>query len=73
MSLELVDLPTIKVHPEVHALLKAQAHHDKRTLNDLVREILHTWASQKFNVLSMANDILKSKDMSEITGDWDRS
>ena len=71
MSLDLTELPTIKVHPHVHALLKAQSLKEKRDMNQLVRAILHVWAFEKVDVISMANEFLKSKDLPEITGDWD--
>lgn len=70
MSLELVGLPDIKVHCKVHALLKAQSASDKLAMNELVREILHGWFYSKVGVISMADDILKSKDLPVISGDW---
>lgn len=70
MALDLQDLPSIKVHTEVHSLLKAHAHVHKQEINALVREILHDWASKQFDVFSMANSLCKSKDLTGITGDW---
>jgi len=70
MSLELQDLPTIKVHQEVHCLLKAYATVHKQDMNALVREILHKWAKQQVDVLSMATDLAKSKELTGISGDW---
>ena len=70
MSLELQDLPTIKVHQEVHCLLKAHAQVHKQELNALVREIIHAWAKTQVHVFSVANDLAKSKGLTEISGDW---
>ena len=70
MSLELQDLPTIKVHQEVHALLKAHSAVHKQEINALVREILHLWASDYVSVWSMANDFAKAKQLPGISGDW---
>ena len=70
MSLELQDLPTIKVHPEVHCLLKAHAQVREKEINAVVREIIHAWASKQVHVMSVARDIANSKELSGITGDW---
>jgi hypothetical protein len=70
MALPLTDLPSIKVHPEVHCLLKANATVNQKDVNALVREILHEWALRQFHVFSMATDLAKAKELSGITGDW---
>lgn len=70
MSLELTDLGRVKVHPEVHALLTAQASISECDTNALVRGILHDWATKQFHVISVANSIAISKGLSGITGDW---
>ena len=70
MALELQDLGSIKVHQEVHALLKAYASVHKQEMNSLVREIVHTWAQKQFDVMSMATSLAKAKDLPGITGEW---
>ena len=69
MSLELQDCNT-KVHPEVHALLKAHALINQMEMSALVRQIVHEWASKQERVWTMAQDLAKSKGLSGITGEW---
>ena len=70
MSLELQDVGTIKVHPEVHALLKASAHMDRLDMSAFIRDLLHAWASKQVDARTMAEQLAKSKGLSGITGDW---
>lgn len=70
MALELQDLPTIKVHLEVHCLLKAHAQVHDKEINAVVREIIHAWASQQVHVMSVAEAFAKAKELPGITGDW---
>ena len=61
MSLELVELPRIKVSPEVHALLSAEAELTGDDINKVVREWLHARADVEMNKLRVANRHLKSR------------
>ena len=70
MSLELQDVGSIKVHPEVHALLKATAHVERIEMNALIRDVLHAWASKRTDALSMATELVKAKGLPGISGDW---
>lgn len=70
MSLELQDVGAIKVHPEVHAILKATALVDRIEMNALIRDVLHAWASKRVDAMSIATDLVKAKGLREITGDW---
>lgn len=70
MSLDLADLGSVKVHQEVHCLLKAHALVNKQEMNALAREIIHDWASKQFQAFSLAQEIAKSKDLTGITGEW---
>lgn len=70
MALELQDVGTIKVHPEVHALLKATAIAEKTEMSAKVREVLHDWARRQFDTYSLATELVKAKGLSGITGDW---
>lgn len=70
MSLELKDLPTIKVHPEVHAMLKANAMYGDVEINALCREILHKWATRQHEINVRAHELAKANGLSGITGDW---
>jgi len=70
MSLELQDVGAIKVHPEVHALIKGTAVIERIEMNALIREILHEWAAKRVDAMSMAVALAKAKGLSEITGDW---
>ncbi len=70
MSLELVDLPGIKVHPEAHAYLKAKADVQRVSMNELVRQVLHDAVLRELAIHSMADAICKSKGLPGISGDW---
>lgn len=70
MSLELADLGSVKVHQEVHCLLKAHAMVNKQEMNALAREILHEWASKQFQAFSLAQEIARAKELAGITGEW---
>ena len=70
MSLELQDVGAIKVHPEVHALLKATAITERLEMNALIRDVLHKWAKNRVDAMSMATDLVKAKGLREITGGW---
>lgn len=70
MSLDLSDLGSIKVHPEVHCLIKAHALINKQEMAALAREIIHEWASKQHQAFSLAQDLAKAKELPGITGDW---
>ena len=70
MSLELKELPVIKVHPEVHAMLKANAVCTDVEINAFCREILHKWATRQHEINTKAADLAKASGLSGITGDW---
>ena len=70
MSLDLVDLSTIKIHQEAHAFLKAQADIQKTCINELVRQIIHEYVLRQISVFSMADEICKSKGLPGISGDF---
>ena len=55
MSLELADLGSVKVHQEVHCLLKAHALVNKQEMNALAREIIHEWAAKQFHEIGRAS------------------
>jgi hypothetical protein len=72
MSLPLADLGTIKVHPEVHAVLRAFARmENEKELNAFVRRILHEWAKERVHALNLANEFAKERGLTGITGDWE--
>ena len=70
MSLELQDVGTVKVHPEVHALLKAAALSERVDMNAFIRDVLHLWASKQVDMHTMAHQLAVAKGLSGITGDW---
>lgn len=70
MSLDLQDVGAIKVHPEVHAMLKAQAYVDRIEMNVLIRDLLHDWATKQNDARTMAEQLAKAKGLSGISGDW---
>ncbi len=70
MALELQDVGGVKVHPEVHALLKARAAAEKTEMVTFIRELLHAWARKEFDTFTLANDLAKAKGLSGIVGDW---
>ncbi len=70
MSLELADLGSVKVHQEVHCMLKAHALVNKQEMNALAREIIHEWAAKQFHAFSLAQELAKAKELPGITGDW---
>lgn len=61
MSLELVELPRIKVSPEVHAILSAEAELRGDEINAVVREWLHKHGEQELEKLRIANRHLKAR------------
>ena len=70
MSLELKELSSIKVHPEVHALLRANALCKNIEMNALCRDILHKWAREQHEINVKATEIARASGLSGITGDW---
>ena len=70
MSLELKELSSIKVHPEVHAMLRANALCKNVEMNALCREILHKWAKEQHEINTKAIEIARASGLSGITGDW---
>ena len=70
MSLELKELSSIKVHPEVHAMLRANALCKNVEMNAFCREILHKWAREQHEINSKSDEIARASGLSGITGDW---
>ena len=70
MALELVDLPGIKVHPEVHAFIKAKAEIQRVNMNELVRQILHDVVLREISIFTLADKHCKDKELSGLTGDF---
>ena len=61
MSLDLVELPRIRVSPETHALLSAQAEMSGEEINAVVRDWLHERAAREINKLRIANRHLHAR------------
>lgn len=61
MSLDLIELPRIKVSPEVHALLSAEAEVTGEEINAVVREWLHDRARKELDRLRIANRHLNAR------------
>jgi hypothetical protein len=70
MALELQDVGSVKVHPEVHAMLKAKAMCQKVEMVTLIRQVLHDYVRVDFDTYSLAVELVKAKGLSGITGDW---
>jgi len=61
MSLDLIELPRIKVSPEVHALISAEAEISGEEINAIVREWLHDRGQKELNKLRIANKHLNAR------------
>jgi len=61
MSLELVELPRIRVSTEVHALLSAEAEIRGEDINAVVREWLHERGSKEIHKIRIANRHLNAR------------
>ena len=61
MSLELIELPRIKVSPEVHAILSAEAEVSGDEINAVVRDWLHERAKREMDRLRIANRHLHAR------------
>lgn len=61
MSIDLVELPRIKVSVECHALLSAQAEISGEEINAIVREWLHNRCSDEVRRITVANRHLKAR------------
>lgn len=61
MALDLVELPRIKVSPEVHAILSAEAEVTGEEINAVVRDWLHDRAKKELDRLRIANRHLNAR------------
>lgn len=61
MSLDLIELPRIRVSPETHALLKAEAEISGEEINAVVRDWLHERSLREVRKIILANAELKSR------------
>lgn len=61
MSLELIELPRIKVDPETHALLSAEAELTGEDINAVVRNWLHERKGREIHKLRIANRYLNAR------------
>lgn len=68
MSIDLVELPRIKVSPECHALLAAQAEISGEEINAVVRDWLHGRCSDEIRRITVANQHLKARGLPCIGG-----
>jgi hypothetical protein len=69
MALDLLEVNT-KVDVRVHAYLKAKGKVRGVDMAVVAREMLHEAVRAEYEVFSIANQSLKSKDMPEIDGEW---
>ena len=69
MSLPLKDLGNLKVSERAHSYLRARALSKRIDLLALVRELVEAHVAEELHVISMANEIHKSKELGEIMED----
>lgn len=49
-----------KINAETWALLEAESRANGREQAEVIREILHNWSAEKWRVIRVARDLLKS-------------
>jgi hypothetical protein len=70
MSLPLVDLSKIKIHPQAAAWLKGQAQAQHKDVASYVRDVIHAHVKQGIHAYSLAEAEIKAKGFAGIDGDF---